>query len=168
MTACIRKIVRYLDIGTELDGYKIAIENDREVRDAVTMLLLGCEGGVVMLDCFAGKDIEQVKNPANIDISLCISGPISRGSAIGASRNMCAKSLQRVNGELVKQETTNISQLDFDNGQGSVRSYPTTLPNIITILKSTQVSNSLTFVHDAGDALPAGDLASLPDDPPWE
>jgi short subunit dehydrogenase-like uncharacterized protein len=168
MAACIRKGVHYLDIAAELDSYKLAEKNDREAREANIMLLPGCGGSVVMLGCLAGKVIEQVKNPASIDISLCISGPMSRGSAISASKNMSAESLQRVNGELVKRETTDIIQLDFDNGQGSVPNYSITLPDIITIWKSTKVRNIRTFVHVAGDAFPTEDLASLPDGPTKE
>ncbi|KAH7093804.1 hypothetical protein FB567DRAFT_567059 [Paraphoma chrysanthemicola] len=168
MAACIRKGVHYLDIAAELDSYRLAESNDSKARDTGIMLLPGCGGSVVMLGCLAGKVIEQVKNPASIDISLCVSGPLSRGSAISASKNMTAESLQRANGDLVERETTDIIQLDFDNGEGSVPSYSITLPDIITIWKATKVRNIRTFVHVSGGAFPTGDLTSMPDGPTKE
>jgi hypothetical protein len=103
-----------------------------------------------------------------MDISLYIAGSMSRGSAISASENLTAECLQIVNGELAPQEATNTIQLDFDNGAGPVTNYPVTLPDLITLRRSTKVLNIRTFVHAAGDAFPTGDLAALPDGPTAE
>jgi len=168
MAACIRKGVHYLDIAAELDSYQLAEKNDCVAKAANVMLLPGCGGSVAMLGCLAGKAVERVQYPSSIDISLYVAGSLSRGSAISASTNLTAECLQRVNGELVKQESTDIIELDFDNGEGSVTNYPVTLPDIITIWKSTKVRNIRTFVHAAGDAFPSGDFASLPDGPTEE
>lgn len=168
MAACIRKRVHYLDIAAELDSYQLAEKNDREARSANVMLLPGCGGSVAMLGCLAGKAVEQVEFPKSIDIALCISGSISRGSAISAMKNMGAEVLQRVDGELVIAEVASTVNLDFDDGQGTVANFQTTLPEIITIWKSTMVRNIRTFVHAASDAFPTGDLASLTDGPTEE
>ncbi|KAF2821715.1 hypothetical protein CC86DRAFT_426095 [Ophiobolus disseminans] len=168
MAACIRNGVHYLDIAAELDSYLFAEKLDLEARKAGVMLMPGCGGSVVMLGCLAGKAIENVKDPVGIDISLCVSGPMSRGSAISASRNMSSEVMQRENGELVTGEPGAIIQLDFDNGAGSVDNYPLTLPDLITIWKATKVRNIRTFVHVAGGVFPTGHLDALPDGPTQE
>jgi short subunit dehydrogenase-like uncharacterized protein len=168
MAACIRKGVHYLDIAAELDSYQLAETKDREARSANVMLLPGCGGSVAMLGCLAGKAVEQVECPVSIDISLYISGSISRGSAISAMENMSVDVFQRVDGALIHAEIVSTIELDFDNGQGKVANFQTTLPDIITIWKSTGVGNIRTFVHAASDAFPTGDLASLTDGPTKE
>lgn len=168
MLACIRNGVHYLDIAAELDSYKLAEKHDREATDANIMLLPGCGGSVAMLGCLAGKAVEQVKDPASIDISLYVAGSMSRGSVISASQGMTTGCLECVNGELVKREIADTMEFDFDNGQGNVINYPITLPDVITIWKATKIPNIRTFVHAAGDAFPTGDVASLPDGPTKE
>lgn len=168
ITACIRNKVHYLDCAAELDSYKLAEKLDQEAKDAGVMLLPGCGGSVAQLGCLAAHAVERVTNPKSIDISLYVSGAMSRGSAISATENMSAECLQTVNGALVKQETTNTIQLDFDTGEGEVINYPVTLPDLITIAKATKVPNVRTYVHAAGDAFPTGDLSLLPDGPTEE
>ncbi|KAH5168048.1 hypothetical protein HBI81_046830 [Parastagonospora nodorum] len=168
MAACIRKGVHYLGIAAELDSYQLAEKKDREARSANVMLLPGCGGSVVMLGCLAGKAVEQVECPASIDISLCISGSISRGSAISAMENMSADVFQRVDGALVHAEIVSTIELDFHDGKGTVANFQTTLPDVITIWKSTGVRNIRTFVHTTSDAFSTGDLPSLADGPTKE
>ncbi|KAH8201800.1 hypothetical protein TruAng_004064 [Truncatella angustata] len=168
IAACIQNVVHYLDISAELDSYKVAQKNGHEAKEANVMLMPGCGGSVVMLGCLAGKVVERVKNPSRIDLSLYVAGSMSRGSAISASENMAAECFQRLNGQLVKHDTTSIIELDFDNGQGTVANHPVTLPDLITVWKSTKVRNIRTFVHAAGDAFPTGDLTSMPDGPTEE
>jgi short subunit dehydrogenase-like uncharacterized protein len=165
MAACIRNQVHYLDISAELDSYKLAEKTDTEARSAGVMLLPGCGGSVAMLGCLAAHVLHRVKDPMRIDISLFVAGSMSRGSAISASETVTAECLQRLDGELVKQTASNIIRLDFENGRGNVENYPVTLPDLITIWKSTGVRNIRTFVHAAGDAFPSGDLSELPDGP---
>jgi short subunit dehydrogenase-like uncharacterized protein len=116
IAACIQKGVHYLNIAAELDSYKLAEKNNYKAREANIILLPGYRGSVVILEYLASKVIKEVKNPASINISLCISSPISRRLAISTSKNMSAESLQHINRELVKRETTDIIQLNFDNG----------------------------------------------------
>ncbi|KAH6649054.1 hypothetical protein BKA67DRAFT_594348 [Truncatella angustata] len=149
IAACIQNVVHYLDISAELDSYKVAQKNGHEAKEANVMLMPGCGGSVVMLGCLAGKVVERVKNPSRIDLSLYVAGSMSRGSAISASENMAAECFQRLNGQLVKHDTTSIIELDFDNGQGTVANHPVTLPDLITVWKSTKVRNIRTFVHAA-------------------
>ncbi|KAL2856680.1 hypothetical protein BJY01DRAFT_203246 [Aspergillus pseudoustus] len=137
------------------------------------MLLPGCGGSVAMLGCLAGHTVSRVsEKPSRIDIALYVAGSMSRGSAISASENLTAECLQVVDGELVPQEEEEASstlQLDFDNGAGPVTNYPVTLPDLITLRRSTAVPNIRTFVHAAGDAFPSGgNLAALPDGPTAE
>jgi short subunit dehydrogenase-like uncharacterized protein len=168
ITACIRGRVHYLDIAAELDSYKFAEKNDREAKDAHVMLMPGCGGSVVMLGCLAGMVIERVKNPLSIDVFLYVAGSISRGSAISASKNLTVECIQRVNGNLVKSKVTNVIELDFGNGQGSVTNYPVTLPDVITIWKSTKIQNIRTFVHSNSDTFPTREFTSLSDGPTEE
>ncbi|KAL2802501.1 hypothetical protein BJX63DRAFT_426034 [Aspergillus granulosus] len=60
------------------------------------------------------------------------------------------------------------SPAGFDNGSGPVTNYPVTMPDLITLRRSTKVPNIRTFVHAAGDAFPTGDLAAWPDGPTAE
>ena len=166
--ACIRNQVHYLDIAAELDSYRLVEKTDAEAKSAGVMLLPGCGGSVAMLGCLAAHVLRRVKNPTHMDISLYVAGTMSRGSAISASENMTAECLQRLNGKLVQQRASDSIWLDYDNGRGNLESYPVTLPDLITIWKSTGVPNIRTFVHAGGDAFPSGDLSQLPDGPTEE
>ncbi|KAL4875605.1 hypothetical protein BJY04DRAFT_232333 [Aspergillus karnatakaensis] len=167
--AAIRNKVHYLDVAAELDSYKLAENNDARAKEAGVMLLPGCGGSVAMLGCLAGHAVKRVENPTSIDISLYVAGSMSRGSAISASENLTAECLQIKDGELgPRDDATNTIQLDFDNGAGELVNYPVTLPDLITLRRSTQVPDIRTWVHAAGDAFPTGDLAALPDGPTEE
>ncbi|KAL3480454.1 Saccharopine dehydrogenase-domain-containing protein [Aspergillus californicus] len=171
--AAIRNKTHYLDVAAELDSYKLAEKNDARAKEAGVMLLPGCGGSVAQLGCLAGHAVDRVakkkkKKPASIDISLYVAGSMSRGSAISASENMTARCVQILDGELVPRDDTTTLRLDFDTGAGELINYPVTLPDLITLRKSTKVRNIRTWVHPAGDAFPTGDLASLPDGPTAE
>jgi short subunit dehydrogenase-like uncharacterized protein len=168
MRACIRNGVHYLDIAAELNSYNLAEQHGEEARAAKVMLLPGCGGSVAMLGCLAGYATKGVKQPVKIDIALHVSGSMSRGSAISAAENMAQNCLQRLEGQLVTQDATNIAIFDFDNGMGQVQCFPVTLPDLITIWKATNVANIRTFVHVSGDAFPTGSLSELPDGPTEE
>ncbi|PVH95773.1 hypothetical protein DM02DRAFT_689382 [Periconia macrospinosa] len=168
MSACIRNRTHYLDISAELGTYKMAEESDQEAKDAGVMLLPGCGGSVVMLGCLAGHALKRVENPVSVDVALYVAGSMSRGSAISASESLRVECLQRLDGKLVAQKATDAMQFDFDNGQGCVTTYPVTLPDLITIWKSTKIPNISTYVHVAGDAFPTGDLGDMPFGPTKE
>ncbi|KFA54546.1 hypothetical protein S40293_08057 [Stachybotrys chartarum IBT 40293] len=163
--ACIRNGVHYMDIAAELESYQLAEKHDEDARTAHVMLLPGCGGSVAMLGCLAGHIVGAVERPARIDIALHVAGSMSRGSAISAAENLTQICLQRQNGRLVEQDANDDATFDFDNGKGQVQCFPVTLPDLITIWKSTKVSNIRTFVHVSGDAYPTGPLDGLPDGP---
>ncbi|KAK7418261.1 hypothetical protein QQX98_004046 [Neonectria punicea] len=168
MMACIRNGVHYLDIAAELDSYRLAEQLDEEAKGANVMLMPGCGGSVAMLGCLAGHVVGDVKNATSIDIALHVAGSMSRGSATSVTENLTTECLQRVDGELVPDDISNTRQFDFDNGNGPVPAFPVTLPDIITIWRSTNVANIRTFVHISGDAFPAEDISQMPDGPTAE
>ena len=91
---------------------------------------------------------------------------MSRGSAISASQNLTIRTLARVDGALVDRDPSEIVEFDF--GKGMVPSFPVTLPDLVTIWRSTGAPNVDTFVHVSGTAFPEGDLAAMPDGPTRE
>lgn len=165
MDACIRNKVHYLDIAAELDSYQQAQQLDQDAKNANIMLLPGCGGSVVMLGCLASHIVARMKNPMKIDIALHVAGTMSRGSAISAAANITSECLQLVGGSLVAQDPNNIAEFDFDDGNGAVTAFPVTLPDLLTIRKSTMVDNIRTYVHVAVGSFPTGDLDLLPDGP---
>jgi short subunit dehydrogenase-like uncharacterized protein len=165
MDACIRNKVHYLDIAAELESYQQAQKLDEDAMNANVMLLPGCGGSVAMLGCLASHLVEHVRNPIKIDIALHVAGAMSRGSAISAAENITGECLQLVNGTLVGQDVNQTVDFDFDDGNGPVTSFPVTLPDLLTIQRSTNVSNIRTYVHASGDSFPTRDLASLPEGP---
>jgi short subunit dehydrogenase-like uncharacterized protein len=168
MRGCIRRGVHYLDIAAELDSYRLAERLDSEAKEAKVMLLPGCGGSVAMLGCLAGHVVDQVATSTSIDIALFVAGSMSRGSAISATENLTTECLKRVNGRLASQKAGDTFQFDFDDRKGSVAAYPVTLPDLITIWRSTSVANIRTFVHVTGNAFPTGNTADLPDGPTAE
>ncbi|GGF85848.1 membrane protein [Azorhizobium oxalatiphilum] len=166
MRAAIRNGVHYLDIAAELDSYRLAEELDAKALAAGVMLLPGSGGSVAMLGCLAGHAAGRVTRPQKIAIALHVSGSMSRGSAISASQNVSARTLMRMDGQLVDRPASELVPFDF--GKGPVDSFPVTLPDLITIAKATGIPNIETFVHVSGDAFPAGDLSHLPDGPSAE
>ncbi|EHK42410.1 hypothetical protein TRIATDRAFT_319847 [Trichoderma atroviride IMI 206040] len=163
--ACIRNGIHYLDIAAELDSYQLSEKKHEEARQANVMLLPGCGGSVAMLGCLTQYIIENVANPVSIDIALHIAGPMSRGSAISAAENLTSKCLRRLDGKLVDQDRGQNMDFDFDDGRGAVSCFPSTLPDVIAIWRSTNIPNIRTFVHAAGNALPTGNIDSMAEGP---
>lgn len=124
----------------------------------------GAGGSVAMFGSLASQVLDE--KTVGIDIAISVSGPMSRGSATSASENI-TEALQRSGGELVALKSNALTSFDFDNGKGLVDSFPVTLPDLITLGKSTSVPNIRTFVHASG-GFPTGELASLPDGPTSE
>ncbi|KAM6476459.1 Saccharopine dehydrogenase-domain-containing protein [Trichoderma sp. SZMC 28011] len=168
MDACIRSGVHYLDVSAELISYQLAEQKNDEAKAANVMLLPGCGGSVAMLGCLAGHAIKTINKVTSIDIALFVSGTISRGSAISTAEGVTAECLKRQNGQLIEQNVQDTAEFDFDDGKGSVSCFPVTLPDLLTIWKSTNTPNIKTFVHVSGGAFPTGDLATLPDGPTAE
>ncbi|KAJ5895319.1 NAD(P)-binding protein [Penicillium taxi] len=167
MEACIRNRTQYLDISAEIGTYQQAQEYDTAAQEAGIMLLPGCGGSVAMLGCLASHVIGQVENPKSIDIALHVTGSMSRGSALSAS-NMTSGCLRLVDGNLVEQENPQTTTFNFGDGKGNVPSFPVTLPDLLTISKSSGLINIGTFVHASSDSFPTGDLDQLPDGPTAE
>ncbi|KAL2210439.1 hypothetical protein CC79DRAFT_1330807 [Sarocladium strictum] len=130
----------------------------------------GCGGSVAMLGCLAKFALNGLESPVAIDIALHVAGAMSRGSAISASEGLTSRCLKRADGELVEQEATITKNFNFENGKGDVSCFPVTLPDLITIWKSTSVPNIQTFVHVSADdnSFPSGDLKDMPDGPTKE
>ncbi len=166
MRAAIRTGTHYLDIAAELDSYRLAEKLDAEAKAADVMLLPGSGGSMAMLGCLAGHAAERVAEPRKISIALHVSGSMSRGSAISASENLTTQTLARVNGALVARSPEETQLFDF--GKGPVACFPVTLPDLVTIWRSTHILNAETFVHVSGDAFPEGDLSTLSDGPTAE
>jgi short subunit dehydrogenase-like uncharacterized protein len=163
MTASIRNGVHYLDVAAELDGYLLAEVLDVEARAAGVMLLPGSGGSVAMLGCLAGHAVARTKHASSIRVAMHVSGGLSRGSAVSAMGSVTAETLARADGKLVARSAGAIRQLDF--GGGAVDCFQVTLPDLITIWRSTNVPDIETFVHVTGDGFPQGDLSALPDGP---
>lgn len=166
MWGALRNRVHYLDIAAELDSYQLAEVLDGEARSAGVMLLPGSGGSVAMLGSLAGFAASQVSEPRKISIALHVTGAMSRGSAVSASENLTTRTLARVNGGLVDRDPSELAEFDF--GNGLVPSIPVTLPDLITIWRSTGASDVETFVHVSGSAFPVGDPAEMPDGPSAE
>lgn len=168
MEGCIRNETHYLDVAAELDSYHLADKLDWKAREAKVMLMPGCGGSVAMLGCLAGHALDGLERPVSINLALCVAGPMSRGSVVSAAEGgLATRCLERVRGTLVQKQDggAGTSDFDFGDGKGQVACFPVTLPDLITIWKATEVPNIRTFVHASGDALAAGDPASLPEGP---
>ncbi|NTF44142.1 saccharopine dehydrogenase NADP-binding domain-containing protein [Rhizobium rhizogenes] len=163
MTAGIRNGVHYLDVAAELDGYRLAEALDDKARAAGVMILPGSGGSVAMLGCLVGHAAARTENPLSIRVAMHVSGGLSRGSAVSAMGSVTAETLARVNGKLVALTAASIRKFDF--GSGAVDCFQVTLPDLITIWRTTDVPNIATFVHLTGEGFPQGDLSALPDGP---
>ena len=163
MHACIRQGVHYLDVAAELDSYRLAEVLDGEAKAAGVMLLPGSGGSVAMLGCLAGHTVAKANNPSSIQVAMHVSGGLSRGSAVSAMGSVTAETLARHGGGLVARPRGAVRKLDF--GKGAVDCFQVTLPDLITIWKSTGIPDIETFVHVTGDGFPQGDLSALPDGP---
>lgn len=163
MRAAIRSGVHYLDIAAELDSYRLAIELDENAKAAGVMLLPGSGGSVAMLGCLAGHAAARVENPSKVAVALRVAGSMSRGSAISASRNLVTETLTLHGGRLTPRPAGETALFDF--GQGELSCFAVTLPDIITIGRSTGIPDVETYVYVSGNAFPEGDLAALLDGP---
>lgn len=166
MRACITGGTHYLDIAAEMDSYRLAEAFDQEAQSAGVMLLPGCGGSVAMLGSLAGHAARRVANPARLSIALHVTGGFSRGSAVSASENVTTETLHRIDGALVGRSAEEVRAFDFANGPA--RSFPVTLPDLVTIWRATGIPNIETFVHVSEGAFPEGDLATMPDGPTSE
>ena len=164
MEACIRTGTHYLDISAEITSYQQAQELDQIAKEADTMLLPGCGGSVAMLGSLASHAVDRVRSPKRIDIALHVAGSMSRGSAISATETV-TETLQLLDGKLVEHDISNTADFDFDDGNGPVAAFPVTLPDLLTISRSSNIANVRTFAHASGDSFPTGDLELLPDGP---
>lgn len=166
MEACLRNGVHYLDLAAEMDSYLLAKKLDIRARQAGITLMPGCGGSVAMLGCLADFAIQQTKCPQSIDIALHVAGSMSRGSAISATENVAAAPcLHCVDGNLVEYEGMPDSHKGAVDGKGSVACTPITLPDLVTVSKSTAIANINTFVNMSGAIFLEGDLELLPDGP---
>ncbi|MGB3481559.1 MAG: saccharopine dehydrogenase NADP-binding domain-containing protein [Mycobacterium sp.] len=163
MDAAIRTGTHYLDIAAELDSYRLAEDYDAAATRAGVMLLPGSGGSVAMLGCLAGHTAARVTEPQRIDVALHVAGSMSRGSAISASENVTTDTLHRVRGALVAQDPAAVAVFDF--GFGPVPCTPVTLPDLVTLWRSTGIGDINTYVYASGDAFPDGDVTSLPEGP---
>ncbi|WP_319447209.1 MULTISPECIES: saccharopine dehydrogenase family protein [unclassified Mycobacterium] len=163
MTAAIRSGSHYLDVAAELDGYRLAETLDDQARAAEVMLLPGSGGSVAMLGCLAGHAVERVSHPKRIRIALHVTGSMSRGSAISAAENLTTECLMMADGHLVSRDPGEVREFDF--GTGPTTCSPVTLPDLVTIWRSTGVPDIETFVHVSGGGFPEGDLDALPAGP---
>lgn len=161
--AAIRSGVHYLDIAAELDSYRLAEELDEDAKAAGVMLLPGSGGSVAMLGCLTGHAAARVKNPRKVAVALHVAGAMSRGSAISASRNLVTETLTLHEGRLTPRPAGQTALFDFGNGE--VPCFAVTLPDIITIGRSTGIPDVETYVHVSGSAFPEGDVTELPDGP---
>ncbi|KAK7915222.1 hypothetical protein PG985_012925 [Apiospora marii] len=160
IAACIETGVHYLDISAELGSYQLALDRADAAEKANVMLLPGCGGSVAMLGCLAAHAIRNMQDPTHIDVTLRVAGPMSRGSIASASKSAMAgaQCLQRLGNELVpwggqEGDGSKVSagrQFDFDDGEGPVSCFPITLPDLVTIWKSTGVATIRTFACVAG------------------
>ncbi|KAK8097753.1 uncharacterized protein PG998_013239 [Apiospora kogelbergensis] len=159
IAACIEAGVHYLDISAELGSYQLALDRAGAAEKANVMLLPGCGGSVAMLGCLAAHAVRNIQSPTRIDIALRVAGPMSRGSVASAAGSSMAgvKCLQRLDNALLpwsqqdggSKESAG-GQFDFDNGDGLVSCFPLTLPDLITVGKSTGVANIRTFACVGG------------------
>lgn len=163
MRASLRNGVHNLDTAAELDSYCLAEDLDDEAKAAGIMLMPGGGGSVAMLGSLAGHAVGRVHDPRKIRIALHVAGGLSRGSAISAMENVTTQTLARIDGKLVSAPAEGIRKFDF--GKGGVDCFPVTLPDLITIWRSTGVPDVETFVHVTGDGFPQGDVSLLPDGP---
>jgi len=163
MRAAIAAGVHYLDFAAELDSYRLAETLDEEAREAGAMLLPGSGGSVAMLGSLASHAVTRVADARKIRIALHVTGSMSRGSAVSATENLTTETLARIDGSLVAWDATRTRPFDF--GFGEMESVPLTLPDLITIWRTTGVPHIETYVHASGDAFPQGDLQTLPAGP---
>jgi len=166
MRAALSTGTHYLDIAAELDSYRLSEKLDLKAKNAGVMLLPGSGGSVAMLGCLCGYATSRVTEPRKLSVALYLSGSLSRGTAISAAGSRIEGYLKRVNNSIVTRSSDEVRAFDF--GAGPVTCFPATLPDLITIWKSTHVPNIETFIHLPENAFPEGDLTTLPEGPSEE
>lgn len=155
---CIKYRLHYLDVSAELESYQVLKSMEEEAMAANIMLLPGCGGSVAMLGCLTQHvlDCNTKSKPMSIDVALSVAGMMSRGSMLSAASGVMAECLLRRDGKLVAWELDKTPpEFDFQVGDGPVPCIPVTLPDLMTLPKSTGSSNIRTFVHIAGGSFPA-------------
>ncbi|KAI0115534.1 hypothetical protein GGR51DRAFT_546323 [Nemania sp. FL0031] len=169
MSSCIAKGVHYLDVSAELSTYQLAERLDEKAKSSGVMLLPGCGGSVAMLGCLVLHVLQSVElQVISIDVALRIAGPMSRGSAMTARNMLSPECLQRHENVITLHDISSTQQFDFDDRKGPVSCTPVTLPDLITLWKSTDIPNIRTFLFASDDSVPPTDLAALPDGPTVE
>ncbi|KZX53179.1 hypothetical protein A3711_15940 [Erythrobacter sp. HI00D59] len=163
MRACLATKVHYLDIAAELDSYRLAERLDSEATSAGVMLLPGSGGSVAMLGSLAGHAAKRVSRPHRLAIALQVAGGFSRGSAISASENVTTECLRRADNLLTPRDPGEVREFDF--GDGPTACFPVTLPDLITIWRTTDIPNIETYIHVTAGTFPEGELADMPDGP---
>ena len=163
MHAAIRHGVDYLDVAAELGSYRLADALDAEALAAGVMLLPGSGGSVAMLGCLAGYLAARTSRPSGIRLAMHVSGSMSRGSIVSAMGSVTSETLARRAGTLVASPDAAIRQFDF--GNGAVDCFQVTLPDLMTIWRSTGIPDIETFVHMSGNGFPQGEPAALADGP---
>ncbi|KRD09634.1 hypothetical protein ASE48_06285 [Mycobacterium sp. Root265] len=166
MTAAIAAGVHYLDVAAELDSYRLAEVLDEDAKAAGVMLLPGSGGSVAMLGCLAGHVAERVPDARRVRIALQIAGSMSLGSAVSAAEGLTTDCLMRAEGSLISRDPGDTREFNF--GTGPTICPAVTLPDLVTIWRSTGIPDIETYVHMAGGGFPQGDLAALPDGPTLE
>ncbi len=163
MRAAIAAGVHYLDFAAELDSYRLAEALNADAQAAGVMLLPGSGGSVAMLGSLASHAAARVTDPRKISTALHVTGSMSRGSAISATENLTTEILARIDGQLISRDASETRPFDF--GLGEVECFPLTLPDLITIWRTTGAPDVETYVQVSGDAFPQGDLKALPAGP---
>lgn len=159
-------------------SYKVfSLENPAEIDEALAnvTVLLNCAGPFAytadaLINAAVRNKIhyldiaaERVKYPVSISLALNVAGSMSRGSAVSAMENLSPECLIRLNGQLVPKDPGELRTFDF--GSGARECFPVTLPDLVTVWKTTGIPDISTFVHVSGIGFPQGDLSTLPDGP---
>lgn len=150
--------VHYLDFSAELDTYREALSLDGPARTAGVMLLPGSGGSVAMLGSLAAHAVKRISHPRKISIALHVAGGMSRGAVASASQSVVNEILHLVGGELLSGTAPDLR--DFDFGQGSLSSFPATLPDLVTIQHATGVQDIETYVHVTAGVFPDADTGA--------
>ncbi|WP_118138219.1 trans-acting enoyl reductase family protein [Oceanicella sp. SM1341] len=163
MEAALRTGCHYLDVSAEIDSYRRARDLNARAKAAGVMLLPGSGGSVAMLGTLAAHAVARVAQPRAIAVALRVSGPMSRGSVLSAAESVTSEILVLHGGKLVPLDGA--PERLFDFGQGAVDCFAVTLPDLLTIGRSTSIGEVGTFVHISGGAFPPGGPGALADGP---
>jgi hypothetical protein len=127
--------VHYLDFAAELDSYRLAEALDAEATGGRRHAIARQRRQRRHAGIAGSHAAARVADPRKISIALHVTGSMSRGSAISATENLTTETLARVDGQLVSRDASapacSISAL------GEVDCFPLTLPDLITIWRTT-------------------------------